>query len=156
MNKVKVSKLYKSLIFPCNTPRLRYTLYVMCGLPWRHRHVSPAIYYNRFATTWRSAYRRDEYKANSFIASNGWKLVEYVGLFNMINKPTLCILHKFDHQWLNMQTATSFSLQIFSSSSVARLASLKKSLSQSVRTHYISIFFNQEFIFYWFDSKVKC
>ena len=67
----------------------------------------------------------DEYKANSFIATTGLKLTEDVSLFNMITKPTLYSIQKFDHQWLNTQTAIPFSLQIISSPSVARLASLK-------------------------------
>ena len=62
----------------------------------------------------------------SFIATTGLKLVKDVGLFNMITKPTLYSIHKFDYQWLNTQSTTSFSLQIISSSSVARLASPKK------------------------------
>ena len=70
-------------------------------------HVSHAIYNNRFATAWRSVYCLDEYKANSFIATTGWKLVKDDGLFNMITKAILYSIHKFDHQWLNTQTATS-------------------------------------------------
>ena len=119
-------------------------------------HVSHATYYNRFSTAWRSAYCCDEYKANSFIATTRWKLLKDVGLFNMITKPTLYSVQKFDHQWLNTQTVTSFSLQIISSSSVARLASPKKPLSKSNKTYSFPRYFTQEFIFYWFNSRVKC
>ena len=44
----------------------------------------------------------------------------------MIIKPTLHSIHKFDYQWFQTPTATSFSLQIILSSSVARLANLEK------------------------------
>ena len=44
----------------------------------------------------------------------------------MVIKPTLHSKHKFDYQWFHTPTATSFSLQIILSSSVARLANLEK------------------------------
>ena len=81
-----------------------------------------------FPTLWRSAYRRDEFKAKSDIATTGWKLEEDFGLLNMIIKPTLHSIHKFDHQRFHTPTATSFSLQIILSSSVARLTNLEKKI----------------------------
>ena len=89
-------------------------------------HASHAIHYNSFSTLWRSAYCRDEFKAKSNIATNGWKVVEDVGLLNMIIKPTLHRVHKFDHQWFHAPTATSFWLQIILTSSVPRLANFEK------------------------------
>ena len=89
-------------------------------------HASHALHYNSFSTLWRSAYCRDEFKAESNITTNGRKVVEDVGLLNMIIKQTLCSIHKFDHEWFHTPTATSFSLQIILSSSVARLANLEK------------------------------
>ena len=82
-------------------------------------HASHAIHYNSFLTSWRSAYRRDEFKAKSNTTTTGWKLKEDFGLLNMIIKPTLHSIHKFDHQWFYTLTATSFSLQIILSSFVA-------------------------------------
>ena len=110
-----------------------------------------AIYYNGFSTLWRSAYRRDEFKAKSDIATTGWKLEEDFGLLNMIIKPTLHSIHKFDHQRFHTPTATSFSLQIILSSSVARLTNLEKKISLWIKKHFIPRFFTQEF-----NWKVKC
>ena len=119
-------------------------------------HASHALHYNSFSTLWRSAYCRDEFKAKSNIATNGWKLVEDVGLLNMIIKQTLYSIHKFDHQWFHTPIAASFSLQIILSSSVARLANLKKKISLSIKTHSFPRFFTQEFFFSLFNSEVKC
>ena len=91
-------------------------------------HASHAIHYNSFSTLWRSAYCRDEFKAKSNIATNGWKVVEDVGLLNMIINSTLHRVHKFDHQWFHAPTATSFWLQIILTSSVARLANFEKKI----------------------------
>ena len=52
--------------------------------------------------------------------------MEDVGLLNIIIKLTLPKVHKFDHQWFHTLTATSFSLQIILSSSVAKLANIEK------------------------------
>ena len=92
-------------------------------------HASHAIHYNGFSTLWRSAYLRDELKAKSDIATTGWKLEEDFGLLNMIIKPILHSIQKFDHQRFHTPTATSFSLQIILSSSVARLTNLEKKIS---------------------------
>ena len=119
-------------------------------------HASHALHYNSFSTLWRSAYCRDEFKAESNITTNGRKVVEDVGLLNMIIKQTLCSIHKFDHEWFHTSTATSFSLQIILSSSVARLANLEKKISLSIKTHSFPRFFTQEFFFSWFNSEVKC
>ena len=90
------------------------------------RDASHAIRYNGFSTLWRSAYRRGKFKAKSNIATTGWELEEDFGLLIMIIKPTLHSIHKFYHQWFHTPTATSFSLQIILSSSVARLTNLEK------------------------------
>ena len=71
-------------------------------------------------------FNSDEFKAKSDIATTGWKLEEDFGLLNMIIKPTLHSIHKFDHQRFHTPTATSFSLQIILSLSVARLTNLEK------------------------------
>ena len=119
-------------------------------------HASHTIHYNSFSTLRRSAYCRDEFKAKSNIATTGWKLVDDVGLLNMIIKLTLPRVHKSDHQWFHMLTATSFSLQIIISSSVAMLANIEKKISYLIKTHFIPRFFSQEFFFSQLNSKVKC
>ena len=74
--------------------------------------------------------------------------MEDVGLLNIIIKLTLPKVHKFDHQWFHTLTATSFSLQIILSSSVAMLANIeKKKISYLIKTHFIPRFFTQEFFF---------
>ena len=72
-------------------------------------------------------------------------------MLNMIIKPTLHSIHKFDHQRFHTPTATSFSLQIILSSSVARLTNLEKKISLQIKKHFIPRFFPQEF-----NWKVKC
>ena len=119
-------------------------------------HLSHAIYNNRFATAWRSVYCLDEYKANSFIATTGWKLVKDDGLFNMITKAILYSIHKFDHQWLNTQTATSLANYFMVVRHSAR-KSWKTFVVINQNAFYPKIRFStQEFIFYRFNSKVKC
>ena len=73
--------------------------------------------------------------------------MEDVGLLNIIIKLTLPRVHKFDHQWFHTLTATSFSLQIILSSSVAMLANIEKKISYLIKTHFIPRFFTQEFFF---------
>ena len=127
MNKVKVSPFYKAI-----NSSIWVALHVAGHMQFTVTSSARchALYYNRFETTWRSAYCHDEYKANSFIATS-WKRVEDVGYLTWLLNQHYTVYINFDHQRLNMQTATSFSLQIISSSSVARLASPKKPLSKS-------------------------
>ena len=102
-------------------------------------HASHAIHYIGFSTLWRSAYRRSKFKAKSNIATTGWELEEDSGLLNMIIKPTLHSIHKFYHQWFHTPTATSFSLQIILSSSVARLTNLEKNFPINQQAFYSEI-----------------